>query len=224
MGDGASLSAGLAALRRRVLPFLTALFLCACAAFPPSSRHAEPGRRAGIPAGFSIEARFSFRHEERNYYGRISWRRVGASDALLLSSSFGQGMAEMNVDENGARLVLSDGKTQEAPNAETLMNRVLGYPLSIERLAGWVFGRGKSEGKDEEADDADTDALGRIVRLRLDGWIVDYTYARDDATAPPSRIHAAHADGNAEIRLAIEDWHEAAAPENRARPDPASGQ
>ncbi|MDR1275437.1 MAG: outer membrane lipoprotein LolB [Candidatus Accumulibacter sp.] len=224
MSDGASLFAGLAALRRRVLPFLTALILCACTAIPPSPRRADTQRRTGIPTEFSIEARFSFRHEEQNYYGRISWRRVGASDALLLSSSFGQGIAEMNVNENGARLVLSDGKTQEAPKAEILMHRVLGYPLSIERLAGWVFGRGKSEEKNEEADDADIDAFGRIQRLRHEGWIVDYAYARDDADVPPSRIHAVHADGNAELRLAIEDWGEAAAPENRTRPDPAPSQ
>jgi outer membrane biogenesis lipoprotein LolB len=129
----------------------------------------ELPRPSGGSAEFSLEGRFSLRHEERNYYGRISWRHADELDIILLSSSFGQGMAEMTVDEKGARLVLGDGRMREAPDAEALMSRVVGYPLSMKRLADWISGRGRSGGDD----DVDRDAIGRLRRLRREGWIVD---------------------------------------------------
>jgi outer membrane lipoprotein LolB len=181
---------------------LISVLLCACASFSPPSAQTDLRKFQTFSEGFSLEGRFSFRFEERNYFGRISWRHSGASDAILLSSSFGQGIAEITVGETSARLVLPDGKTHEAPDTETLLRAVLGYPLSIKRLAGWISGRGARE----ENVDADTDAYGRLRRLRHEGWIVDYAYENDGAFERPSRIYAVRADTQAELRLAIEDW------------------
>jgi outer membrane lipoprotein LolB len=169
--------------------------LTACAFSPPETE--------GIPLSdsrtdFALEGRFSFRHEDSNYYGRLSWRRAGAMNSILLSSSFGQGMAEMTTDEHGARLVLGDGKAHEADKAEALTFRLLGYPLSIERLAEWIQGR-------NSGGDADVDAFGRLRRLRHEGWIVDYDYDSDDARAAPARIVAVRADESVELRLRIDE-------------------
>ena len=149
---------------------------------------------------FSLEGRFSLRHEDKNYSGRLSWRHSGAHNELLLSSPFGQGMAEITTSDRGARLTTSDGKVHSAADAETLTQQVLGYPLPLAQLTDWVRGRGVSVGP------AELDAQGRPLRLQHEDWKIDYGYDSDDAQAPPSRIFAERS-GGLELRLRIDEWN-----------------
>ena len=191
------------------LPFWLALtlLLCACAASPPRMGQESVSAPSVRPESFALEGRFSFRYEDRNYYGRLDWQHAGESDSLLLSSSFGQGMAEMTVDGKGARLVLGNGEIHEADRAETLTRQLLGYPLSLKQLAGWVAGRFEQGGAD-----ADADSLGRLRRLRHESWVVEYVYENGDVHVLPARIIAVHAEGNAELRLKIDNWRIVAPP------------
>lgn len=176
--------------------YLSALLLGACATQP-----APPGavalQRDGL-SDFSLEGRFSLRHENKNYSGRLSWRHAGANNELLLSSPFGQGMAEIVTSASGARLTLSEGKTYTAVDAETLTRQVLGYPLPLALLTDWVRA-GASDGVLE------FDGYRRPLRLRHQDWRVDYEYASDDPQALPSRIFA-EAAGGLELRLRIDQW------------------
>jgi outer membrane lipoprotein LolB len=174
---------------------LLTVLLGACAALPGAP--GEPPERDAL-SDFSLEGRFSLRHEDKNYSGRLSWRHRGSDDELLLSSPFGQGLAEIVSAPQGARLTLSDGKTYAAANAEMLTQQVLGYPLPLSRLTDWV--RGRAAGGELERD-----AFGRVLQLRHEAWKIDYDYADDDRLAPPSRIFAESA-GGIELRLRIDQW------------------
>ena len=173
--------------------------LGACAAVPSS-----PGNVAATVAAtrrdalddFSLEGRFSLRHEEQNYSGRLSWRHSGADNELLLASPFGQGLAQLTTSERGAQLTMSDGQVYAAADSEALTREVLGYPLPVAQLADWVRGRGAA---------IEADQRGRPLRLRQDGWNIAYDYASDDAQAVPSRLVAQRDDG-AELRLRIDEW------------------
>ena len=158
----------------------------------------EPVPARDTLADFALEGRFSLRHHEQNYSGRLSWRHVGMDNELLLSSPFGQGMAEIITSSSGARLTMSDGKVYEATEAEALTRQVLGYPLPLTQLTDWVRGRTDSE-------NVERDALGRLQRLQHDAWSIDYAYENDDLQAPPSRIFAEGAGGT-ELRLRIDQW------------------
>lgn len=172
------------------------LFVGGCASLS-SSPVAVPPRDA--LAAFSLEGRFSLRHEDKNYSGRLSWRHDRENNTLLLASPFGQGMAEITTGTSGARLTTSDGKSYEAPDTETLTTRVLGYPLPLAQLTDWVRGRKSSAGV------AELDSYGRPLRLRHEGWNIDYGYDGDDPQAPPNRIFAERA-GGLELRLRIDEW------------------
>ena len=174
---------------------LAVLSLAACAALPQSPGSVAVARRDALEE-FSLEARFSLRHEDQNYSGRLSWRHSGGDDELLFASPFGQGLAQLTSDRRGARLTLSDGQVHTADDAAALTRQVLGYPLPVAQLADWVRGRGAAIEADER---------GRPLRLRHDGWNIAYDYASDDAQSPPSRIVAQHDDG-AELRLRIDEW------------------
>ena len=175
---------------------LGVLLLGGCASLPASTGIAPP--RDAL-ADFMLEARFSLRHEDKSYSGRLSWRHAGMNNELLLSSPFGQGMAEIVTSASGARLTSSDGRVYEASDAETLTRQVLGYPLPLDQLTDWVRGWGTAAGISER------DALGRPLRLRHEDWLIDYGYASDDPQAPPDRIFAERAGGFA-LRLRIDEW------------------
>lgn len=182
-------------IKRFVALLLGLLLLAGCVSVPPS--------RVGVPPrdaldSFVLEGRFSLYQESKSYSGRMSWTHTGARSEMLLSSPFGQGIAEIVTDERGARMTLSDGKVHAASDAETLTKNVLGYPLPLALLADWVRGRaGPGETR--------LDALGRLEHLRHDGWRVDYSYGDSDPGSPPVRI-VAQRNGDFELRLLIEEW------------------
>jgi outer membrane lipoprotein LolB len=176
-----------------------AVLVAACAALPVPPAATSPGRDA--LSAFALEGRFSLRHEERNYSGHLSWRHAGVNNEVLLSSPFGQGIAQITTGDSGARLTTSDGRVFAATDAETLTQQVLGYPLPLAALSDWVRGRGAAAGSVE------LDAYGRTLRLRHDDWRIDYAYDGDDPRALPDRLFAERA-GGLELRLRIDEWND----------------
>lgn len=174
-----------------------AVLISGCASLPSSPPSAPPVREA-LDA-FALEGRFSLRHENRNYSGKLSWRHQGADNTLLLSSPFGQGMAEIATSDIGAQLTTSDGKLYTAADTETLTQQVLGYPLPLTQLTDWVRGRDDAPGL------AERDAFGRPLRLSHQDWRIEYGYEGDDPAAAPSRIFAERT-GGLELRLKIDEW------------------
>lgn len=199
------------ALRRVVLPLTSALALtlalAGCASAPGSAERTIPTRDS--LTAFSLEGRFSLRHENKNYSGKLSWLHSGANNTLLLSSPLGQGIAEIATNESGAQLTAQDGQTYTAVDAETLTRQVLGYPLPLAQLTDWVRGRRSKE------DSAQLDAFGRLQQLRHQGWRIDYGYASEDPQAPPNRLFAENADG-LDLRLLIDEW--SSLPNGEAKP------
>lgn len=172
-----------------------ALLLGGCAALPASPTGTLATRRDALD-DFALEGRFSLRHDDKSYSGRLSWRHDGANNELLLASPFGQGLAQITTSASGARMTTSDGNVYEAADSELLTRQVLGYPLPLAQLTDWVRGRGAAY---------EPDQLGRPLRLRHDGWRIDYEYDSDDEQALPSRLFAQRADG-LELRLRIDEW------------------
>jgi len=176
---------------------LAVLLISGCASLSPSPTVTPPAREA-LDA-FSLEGRFSLRQDNKNYSGKMSWRHQGADNTLLLSSPFGQGLAEITTRTNGAQLTTSDGKLYTAADTETLTQQVLGYPLPLTQLTDWVRGRDDAPGL------AERDAFGRPLRLSHQDWRIEYGYEGDDPAAAPSRIFAART-GGLELRLKIDEW------------------
>lgn len=179
---------------------LAALCLSACASLLPPTDHVTVPERDRLQS-FALEGRFSLRHEDKSYAGRLTWRHAGGKDELLLATPFGQGMAEIISDAAGARLTASDGKSYAAADAETLTRQVLGYPLPLSHLPDWV--RGRAPNGDFEA----LDAFGRPLRLRQDGWHIEYEYDSEDLQALPGRLFIQRT-GVLELRLRIDEWRD----------------
>lgn len=171
---------------------LFGLVLSACVSLPPTPRP----MRGSIEA-FTLEGRVSVRRDERPYHGGIHWEHTAAHDEILLTGPLGQGLAALNRDANGARLVTSDGKEYRAENWGALADEILGLTLPLDALPHWLAGnapiiRGR-------------DAQGRPRRAESQGWQIEYLdYESDLRDALPTllelqreRIH---------VKLKIDQW------------------
>jgi len=184
----------------------TALF-AGCTTLPAPAVGADVAAVAasGAAGSFALAARFSLRVDERNHSGRLDWQHTPTRDAWLLSSPFGQGLAEIVSTADAACLAGSDGRRECDASLDALTQRVLGYPLPLADLADWVRGRG---GEAASGKATSVDALGRPLSLERDGWHIELAYDSDDAAAAealPRRLSIVR-PGGPELRLVIDAW------------------
>ena len=180
----------------RVVAALAVVVLSGCAGLPQDEADVPPRQALGA---FQLEGRFSLRQDDQNNSGRIDWRHAADGDRVLLSSPFGQGVAEISAVPGKATLTASDGQVFTAPDVPTLTEQVLGYRLPLQRLADWV--RGSTAG----GEIVERDKEGRPLQVRHEDWRIEYGYENDDPEAPPSRLFAERI-GALELRLRIERW------------------
>ena len=188
--------------------FAVIALLAGCASLPTPPL--SPPLPHDASRGFILDGRFSlnvsFNQPTQSHSGRLHWKYTPEAGEVLLSSPFGQGIAEIVSDAHGARLTTADGKQFTAPDAETLTREVLGYALPLSRLADWVRAR-------PEAGEIRRDELGRTTHLRLDGWEIDYEYAAADPQSAPRRIVARRLE-EFELRLIVDAWQPLPSAEN----------
>lgn len=132
----------------------------------------------------------------------FSWRHAPPHDDFVISTPLGQTMAEISGDASLHRYELrtSEGRREEAADWAGLTSRTLGAPLPVAGLAAWILGAPHAHAPDS----IETDASGRAVVLRQDGWEIVYAYADADARLP-ARLQLSQAD--LEVRIVILERH-----------------
>ena len=152
--------------------------------------------RAAIVA-YELSGRISIRQGEQRYVANIWWRHDLRNDKILLTTPFGQGIAELSRDATGAHLLTSDRREFTGPDWQTLSVKVFGFALPLTALPRWVLGDAPAG--------AQRDAAGRAQQFSDDGWRLDYReYEGPGADALPQLIDLAR--GDIAIRLKIDDW------------------
>ena len=174
-------------LPTRVLALAAAL-LAACAELPQA------------PEGdfeFELSGRFAARYRDEAASGLLAWRHRAASDEVLLSSPFGQGLARISREGEKVTLIAGDDKRYSAADAETLTEQVLGFRLPLRGLADWVRARPATDApaQAEYAQD------GRLLSLEQHGWRIEYLGYEG---ARPTRLKLNYP--GLELRLAIGAW------------------
>ena len=169
------------------IAFLTLLVSCAPLPDLPSG--------SLVPGAFDLTGRFLVRFREGASSGRVQWRHSDPVDDLLITSPLGLGLARITRTDSRFDLKTADGQSFEANNAEDLTESVLGWRLPLTGLPHWVRGRPKPD----SAAQAVSDASGRVVELRQEGWLIQF---EDFSNAYPGRIHLSRPD--LDLHLVIE--------------------
>ncbi len=144
--------------------WLPAVLLAACAGVP------APVGAPGPVSAWTLAGRIGIQTETQSLSGNFRWRHRPDTDDLLLTSPLGQGVARIERGAAGVMLEVPGEAKRSASDAETLTRDTLGYALPVAGLVWWVQAL-PDPGRRFEADH---DAVGRLVRLRQDGWTVDY--------------------------------------------------
>ncbi|MBI2311882.1 MAG: outer membrane lipoprotein LolB [Betaproteobacteria bacterium] len=177
---------------------LVALMLGGCAEVPVQTAVST------VPAdalAFTLSGRIAVKHGEQGFSGGVRWVHNDAEDEISLNSPLGQTVARITGSRGGYRLVTSEGRQFDAPDAEALTRGALGWNLPVRGLIHWV------RAKNDPARDAiiDIDGEGRVERVRQDGWDIVYArYRVTDAGRVPGLVTLRRED--LEIRLAIDEW------------------
>ncbi len=95
---------------------------------------------------FSVSGRLALRQGERRDHLQFDWQHSPQSDAVLLLSPLGQGLAEIVRDAGGARMTQPNQPPIEAADVETLARQIFGTALPLQELGDWLRGARGSAG------------------------------------------------------------------------------
>jgi outer membrane lipoprotein LolB len=166
----------------------------------------DGGLEQGEDPDFDLAARFSLRYTPpadasnapRQLSGRLEWRHRAEDDRLLFMDPLGQGVVQLERGRDGrARVEYANGQTEEAGQADQLLENALGAPLPFTDLLAWVRARPGTGAR------AEHDDQGRPLRVRESGWLIFYQY--HEAARLPSRVDAS-LDGVVQLRLLVDAW------------------
>lgn len=155
---------------------------------------------------FALESRFALNirmpdEKPQNGSGRLSWQHKNGNNQLWIANPLGFAIAEIETTPQLSLLRLADGKIRESSDPDQLIEEVTGQRLPVTSLAKWLLGRADLRAE------IDYDALKRPMRLRENGWQVDYFYEDPTASALPNRLTLSRGT-EIELRLRIEEWKE----------------
>lgn len=114
------------------------LLLTACAS--------APAIQGGDDQAFSRTGRFAITVTEpgiapQAVQGGFAWRDSGQTQRLDLANPMGSVLARVDVGPVQAVLTRSDGSRQVAPNADMLLQQVVGANIPVQGLKQWLQGR-----------------------------------------------------------------------------------
>lgn len=181
-----------------------ALLLGGCAQLPGFAPDQPPAKLSltAPPKAFRLEGRVSVKAGAESFSGGLAWHREADTEALLLSTPLGQGVAELRGDPDGVTLTDAKGKVFRAPDADALVRQALGLELPLRGLAWWVVGHPRPGAPFR----AEADAAGRLGTLDQDAWHIDFSrYTAQGETMLPGKLMARRGD-DLEVRLVVDHW------------------
>lgn len=202
----------------RLLALIVAALLLAACAPTPVRRAPDAGllaaqaaREAVLAAdpAWALSGRLAVSQAGDGGSGRIEWRQDGENFDIRLSAPVSRQSWRL-VRENGwARLEGLDGGPLAGPDAQALLYEATGWLIPVDALADWVRGA-RAEG------DADLEfgPDGLPALLVQDGWTVEFR-AWDTAAVPARPVRVFASQGEARVRLQVDQWRAAAAGNGR---------
>jgi outer membrane lipoprotein LolB len=189
---------------------LTALLAAGCSIAPPREPpDADAGelwlqrtQQLGHLAGWTFSGRAALSGDEvPSRTVRIHWRQENGAFDIAFQSLLGQRVAELSGDAGGVTLRMPGEEPVVAAGSRELLGAALGWSAPVESLRYWVLGLPDPAARG----DPDLDPWGRAVRLRQDGWLVEFAqYVGVGALELPRRLTVTHP--GLRIRLVIDQW------------------
>ncbi len=153
---------------------------------------------------WTVKGRIGIKTPDQGFSSSLSWQHQPKQQLFRIYGAFGQTYAELNQSEDKSTLELSDNEIYESNDVESLLHKVLGYPLPIEHLEYWIFGL-PYPGKDSVLS---FDKVGRLQTIQYQQWEISYKkykrFSSFDNQYLPSKIKVSN--GDVTLRLSLRNW------------------
>lgn len=188
--------------------WLVVVFLAAgCATRPPVS---EPVSEAAWLnhqslvarlTDWQVRGRVAVRTGEEGWNAHFDWHQQGLDYRIRLRGPFGQGAVELQGNSLGVWLKRADHPPVFALDPETLLEQQTGWQLPVAGLSSWLRGVPVA-GLDR---DLHWDTQGRLLQLRQNGWLIDYSRYRDQGGLQlPDKLKLER--DSVKVRFVIDNW------------------
>lgn len=150
---------------------------------------------------WSLQGQISVSNGHDGGSGTLTWTQDGDHYEFDFRAPITGKSFRLTGGADGAVLEGVDGGPQHGPNAEALMQRVLGWDVPLSALRAWVVGV-RVAGADAQLSYGDD---GLLSQLQQEGWVVTYP-AWDTTRQPPLPTKVFAANPPYKVRLAIASW------------------
>ncbi|MHA6205572.1 lipoprotein insertase outer membrane protein LolB [Dyella soli] len=133
--------------------------------------------------------------------GTLTWTQDGESYEFVVRGPVGSKSFRLHVTPEGAVLEGLDGGPLRSPDAESLVQKALGWHVPLRDLRAWVLGLRADSGPAELSFGAD----GLPSQLTQDGWNVAYPgWDAQRQPAVPTKVFAENPPYK--VKLSVESW------------------
>ncbi|MBB3227463.1 outer membrane lipoprotein LolB [Luteibacter sp. Sphag1AF] len=150
---------------------------------------------------WTVQGKLSVSNGQDGGSGTLTWRQSGDDYDFTVRGPVTGKSFRLSGGPAGATLEGLDGGPQRGADAESLMERALGWKLPMRDLQAWVRGLRADSGPADIAFGAD----GLPSRIEQDGWQVEYrAWNATLEPALPTKVFAEHPPYK--VRLSIDNW------------------
>ena len=133
--------------------------------------------------------------------GTLTWNQNGDSYEFVVRGPVGSKSFRLSVTPDGAVLDGLEGGPVRSPDAESLVQKALGWRVPLRDLRAWVLGLRADSGPAELRFGED----GLPSTLSQDGWTVSYPdWDTRRQPAVPDKVFAENPPNK--VRLSVESW------------------
>lgn len=140
---------------------------------------------------------------QEGWHANFLWTQQNTDYRIELIGPLGQGRVLIAGNEETVRIQTQDGRSETAPDPDTLVEQTIGTRLPVNGLRYWVRGL-PAPGPTTQLQ---TDDSGRLIRLEQNGWVIEYPSYIPTSVLNldlPERIIARRQDLS--VKLVIEQW------------------
>jgi len=150
---------------------------------------------------WELVGRFSLVTESEAWSGRIYWRQLQNRFLIQFSAPSGQGAIQLSGNNDGVEMLLANGETYQAKDADSLLRQETTWDLPVSRIWFWIRGVPVPQ----LAYRTQSDDQGQISELVQDQWRVEYAdYQQYGSYHFPRKILIKNKD--TKVRVIVSSW------------------